>query len=396
MNSTARPFRLAVVAGEESGDLLGADLVRALHSMTGAPVELVGVGGRHLQEEGLKSLFDPAEIALMGISAVLRDLPRLLRRIGETARAIAAAKPDCLVTIDSPDFGLRVARKVRAAASAIPIVHYVCPSVWAWRPGRAPAMRPHVDHILCLLPFEPEALERIGGPAGTFVGHRLSHDAGLVAAVEAQRQRRLPSDGEPSTLLVLPGSRKGEVSRLIQPFRGALDVLSRRGHRLRVLMPTVPHVQPMIEAAVADWPERPEVIGDVAGKWRAFGEADAALSASGTVTLELALVGVPLVACYKLDWLANSIRFLVTAWSASLPNLIADRPVVPELYNDIVRPEHVARQVEALLSDTQLRRWQQDGFAEIRRRLSTDRPSGEIAADVVLRTVEERSRKMAL
>src|SRR5262245_21293245 len=374
-----RPFRLAVVAGEESGDLLGADLVRALRSMTGAPVELVGVGGRHLQEEGLKSLFDPAEIALMGISAVLRDLPRLLRRINETARAITAASADCLVTIDSSDFGLRVARKVRAAAPAIPIIHYVCPSVWAWRPGRAPAMRPHVDHILCLLPFEPEALERIGGPAGTFVGPWLTHDTGLVSSAAAQQQRRLPPDGEVKTLLVLPGSRKGEVSRLIQPFRGALDVLSRRGHRLRLLMPTVPHVQPMIEAAVASWPERPEVIADVAGKWRAFGEADAALSASGTVTLELALVGVPLVACYKLDWLANSIRFLVTAWSASLPNLIADRPVVPELYNDIVRPEHVARQVEALLSDTQLRRWQKDGFAEIRHRLSTDRPSGEIA-----------------
>jgi lipid-A-disaccharide synthase len=385
-----------VVAGEESGDLLGADLVRALRSMAGTPVELVGVGGRHLQEQGLKSLFDPAEIALMGISAVLRDLPRLMRRIGETARAIVAAKPDCLVTIDSPDFGLRVARKIRAAAPAIPIIHYVSPSVWAWRPGRAPAMRAHIDHILCLLPFEPEALERIGGPAGTFVGHRLAHDPGLTAAAEAQRQRRLPPDGEVKTLLVLPGSRKGEVSRLIQPFQGTIEVLRRRGHKLRLLMPTVPHVQTMIEAAVAGWPERPEVIADVAGKWRAFGEADAALSASGTVTLELALAGVPLVACYKLDWLANGIRFLVTAWSASLPNLIADRPVVPELYNDIVRPEHVARQVEALLSDTQLRRWQQDGFAEIRRRLSTDRPSGEIAASVVLRTVEERSRKMAL
>ncbi len=146
--------------------------------MSGRPIEIVGVGGHHLQGEGLKTLFDPAEIALMGFSAIVRDLPRLMRRIGKTARAIVEARPDCLVTIDSPEFGLRVARKVRAAAPAIPIVHYVCPSVWAWRPGRAPAMRPHVDHVLCLLPFEPAALERLGGPPGTFVGHRLTHEPG--------------------------------------------------------------------------------------------------------------------------------------------------------------------------------------------------------------------------
>ena len=133
MSGAGAPLRIAIVAGEESGDLLGADLVRALRPMSGRPIELVGVGGHHLQGEGLKTLFDPAEIALMGFSAIVRDLPRLMRRIGTTARAIAEAKPDCLVTIDSPEFGLRVARKVRAAAPAIPIVHYVCPSVWAWR-----------------------------------------------------------------------------------------------------------------------------------------------------------------------------------------------------------------------------------------------------------------------
>ncbi|HRP78868.1 MAG TPA: lipid-A-disaccharide synthase, partial [Aquamicrobium sp.] len=153
--SAARPLRIGIVAGEESGDLLGADLIAALSRLTGRPVELVGVGGRHLGSAGLTPLFDGSEIALMGITAVLRDLPRLMRRIGQTASAIAAAKPDCLITIDSPDFSLRVARKVRAAAPKIPIIHYVCPSVWAWRPGRAPAMRAYVDRVLCVLPFEP-------------------------------------------------------------------------------------------------------------------------------------------------------------------------------------------------------------------------------------------------
>lgn len=381
---SGRPLKIAVVAGEESGDLLAADAIRALRLRTGKPVEVIGVGGDHLEREGLKSLFDPSEIALMGFSAVVRDLPRLVRRIGQTARALSDAKPDCLLTVDSPDFSLRVARKVRASAPDIPIVHYVCPSVWAWRPGRAPAMKPHVDHILCLLPFEPEALRDLGGPPGTFVGHRLMHEAGLVAAAESQRQRNLPAMGELRTLLLLPGSRKGEVKRLIEPFGETVDMLRARGTRLRVLLPTVPHVRKTVEAVTAGWTERPEIITDGDGKWRAFAQADAALCASGTVTLEVALAGVPLLSCYRLDPIAKALTFLLTAWSASLPNLIADRPVVPEFYNDQVRPNHLAHWLEALLNDTELRRWQLAGFEETRRQLTTDRPAGEIAADVIL------------
>ena len=148
-----RPFKIAIVAGEESGDLLGADLIEALRRKSGRDITLVGLGGRHLKAQGLVPPFDASEIALMGVSAVLAGLPRLMRRISQTAALVGAEKPDCLITIDSPDFSLRVARKVRAAHPSIPIVHYVCPSVWAWRPGRALAMRPYVDHILCILPF---------------------------------------------------------------------------------------------------------------------------------------------------------------------------------------------------------------------------------------------------
>jgi lipid-A-disaccharide synthase len=332
----------------------------------------------------LKSLFDPAEIALMGISAVIGTLPRLVRRIVETARDVVASRPDCLVTVDTPGFGLRVARKVRAADPDIPIVQYVCPSVWAWRPQRAPAMKPHVDHVLCLLPFEPDALERLGGPPGTFVGHRLTHEPGLAAAVAAQKSRSHPRAGETRTLLVLPGSRKGEVKRLIEPFRRTVEELSLRGNRLRLLLPTVPHVAPMVEAATASWSQRPEIVAGSDAKWRALGEADAALCASGTVTLELAVAGVPLVSCYRLDPIARSFSFLVTSWSASLPNLIADRPVVPEFYEQFLRPRHVARYLEALLTDTELRRWQLSGFDEVRRRLTIDRPAGEVAAGVVI------------
>ena len=379
-----KPLKIAIVAGEESGDLLGADIVRALERATGRKVQLVGIGGRHLEQLGLTPLFDGGEIALMGFSAVLRDLPRLMRRISQTAAMIAAERPDCLVTIDSPDFSLRVAKKVRATAPAIPIVHYVCPSVWAWRPGRAVAMKPYVDHILCILPFEVKALARLGGPPGTYVGHRLTQDPGVLGAAKAQSQPRDLTDDRVKTLLVLPGSRHGEVSRLVVPFGETVSVLRARGHRLRLLLPTVPHVADLVRTSVARWDEKPEVILDAERKWQAFGKADAALIASGTVSLELALSGVPMISCYKFDPIMLMVQRLITVWSAALPNLIADRPVVPESYNQYVRPHYLARQLEALFADTAYRAWQKDGFAEVSRRMATERPSGEIAAEVVM------------
>ncbi|MDQ2633811.1 MAG: lipid-A-disaccharide synthase [Pseudomonadota bacterium] len=388
--SAERPLKIGIVAGEESGDLLGADIVTALKAATGREVRLVGLGGRHLQALGLKPLFDAGDIALMGFSAVLRDLPRLIKRIGETARAIVAEKPDCLITIDNPDFTLRVARKVRAANPGIPIIHYICPSVWAWRPGRAAAMKPHVDHILCILPFEPGELQRLGGPPGTFVGHRLTSDPGVLAAAAAQAAPRDLAPDREKTLLLLPGSRRGEVSRLIEPFGETVSILKARGHRLRLVAPTVPHVADLVASSVAGWAQKPEIVSDAAAKWRAFGEADAAVIASGTVSLELALSGVPLVSCYRLDPIARMIQGLVTVWSALLPNLIADRPIVPEFYNEYVRPNNLARIVEQLFADTELRAWQKAGFTEVSRRMATERPSGEIAAEIVMKAVGSR------
>lgn len=380
----AAPLKLAVVAGEESGDLLGADLVAALTAARGEAPALVGVGGRNLAAHGLQSLFDADDIALMGVSAIVRDLPRLVRRIGQTARAVVAARPDCLVTIDSPEFSLRVARKVRALAPDIPIVHYVCPSVWAWRPARAGAMRPYVDHVLCLLPFEPEALRRLGGPPGTFVGHRLAVDPHLRAAGKAQMRRGARPAGGEKTLLLLPGSRRGEVNRLIGPFGETVERLAARGNAFRAVIPAVPHLAPLIERAVADWSVRPEVLHRTEDKWRAFGAADAALACSGTVSLELALARVPTVLAYKSDRAARVLMPLITVWSAALPNLIADWPVVPEAHNQYVRPGYLARLIERLWSDTPVRAAQLDGFAQVARALETSRPPGEHAAETVL------------
>lgn len=382
-------IRLAIVAGEESGDILAADLVDALGAQSGRKVDLVGVGGDHLQARGLVPLFPSSEVALMGVTAIVRDLPRLLRRIGSTARAIVDAKPDCLVTIDSPEFSLRVAKKVRSLAPQIPIIHYVSPSVWAWRPGRAVAMRPYVDEILCLLPFEAEALARLKGPPGAYVGHRLTRDENVLGAAGKQAERA-PDANATKTLLVLPGSRRGEVASLLEPFRETVDLLLERGSRLRLIMPTVPRLEAELRDKTAKWPIQPEIGADAAAKWRSFGEADAALAASGTVTLELALSGVPLVSCYRLDVLARMLRPLFTGWSTSLPNLIADRVVVPEFVDEFMRPSYVARYLESLLNQTAQRQWQIDGFAEIRRRMATERPAGDIAAERVLARIASR------
>ncbi len=243
--------------------------------------------------------------------------------------------------------------------------------------------------MLCILPFEPRELERLGGPPGTYVGHRLATDPGVLIAAAMQERVRDPQDGGEKTLLLLPGSRRGEVRALLEPFGETVSILRGRGHRLRVVLPTVPHVADIVKEATAKWPYQPEIVVDAQKKWLAFGEADAALIASGTVSLELALAGVPMLSCYKLDSVMRMAQGLIKVWSASLPNLVADSTIVVEIYNEYVRPAWMARHIEGLLVDTPLRQWQKDGFAEVRRRFATDRPSGDIAAEAVLKHIRK-------
>lgn len=382
-----RPIRIAIVVGEESGDNLGADLVAALKAGAG-DVELVGVGGPGLRAHGLQSLFDPDEIALMGFTAVIAKLPRLVGLISTTARAIVDARPDCLVIIDSPDFTHRVARKVKKALPDLPVINYVCPSVWAWRPGRAAAMRGYVDHVLALLPFEPRAVADLDGPACTYVGHPLVASAEVAAARKAQEARR--RDRANPTLLILPGSRRSEVSRLLEPFGETVARLAERGTDWQIVVPAVDHVEPMIRAASASWAITPRIVTGRQAKWEAFGTADAALAASGTVLLELALAGVPMISTYRTDVIGRVATRFITAWSAALPNLVADYPVVPEYYNDYVRPSWLARALERLAADTPERIAQTAAFGHIRATMATSRPSGELAARVVLDHIKAR------
>jgi lipid-A-disaccharide synthase len=255
-------------------------------------------------------------------------LPLILRRIRDTARLVVATRPDALVIIDSPDFTHRVARRVRAAAPSIPILNYVSPSVWAWRPGRARAMRSYVDHVLALLPFEPRAHARLGGPPCTYVGHPLLEQLAQLRPNAQEAQRRL---AEPPVVLVLPGSRDAEIRRLLATFGQALAILAAGREPPDIVLPTLPHLREQITAATAGWAPRPRIVVDFKDKRAAFRVARAALAKSGTVTLELALAGVPMVAAYKVTWLEEIVMRLVSPLtSVILPNLILEENVVPE------------------------------------------------------------------
>jgi lipid-A-disaccharide synthase len=361
---TAEPLNIVLVAGEESGDQLGAPLMRALRERTGGDVRFAGVGGRQMAAEGLVSPFPIDELAIIGFAAIPQRLPLILQRIRETARLVIAAKPDALVIIDSPDFTHRVARRVRAATPAVPIIDYVSPSVWAWRPGRARAMRAYVDHVLALLPFEEDAHRRLGGPPCTYVGHPLLEQLGALRPNAGEAERRL---ADPPVLLVLPGSRSGEIRRLLATFGKALGLLSAGGTPPEVVLPTLPHLAQRIAHRVADWPLKPRIVVDTKEKQAAFRIARAALAKSGTVTLELALAGVPMVAAYQVSLIEEIVaRLAITVPSAILPNLILGENAVPEFLQRDCTAANLARAMAPLmLTESPARRAQVEAFSRL-------------------------------
>lgn len=373
---------IAIIAGEESGDLLGADLMRCLKARIGTPVDLIGVGGGHLQAEGIKTLIDPSEIALMGITAILKRMPQLLAHVRNVAASIIAAKPDLLIIIDSPEFTHRVARKVRAAMPDLPIINYICPSVWAWRPDRAKDMTAYVNEVLCILPFEPAELARLGGPKGTFVGHRLMSDPDILR-VSVTRKNRTQYNGQ---LMLLPGSRGGEIKRLLPDMLETAKLMLANGTAKSVVLPTMERHKGAVEQAVAAAGLAVEIAIGGPAKWHAFANSDAALAASGTVSLELALCNVPHVSVYRLDFLARHvISRMFIAWSANLPNLIADRVVVPESYEHFFRPSTHARLMAGLMEpNSAAKDAQLQGFERVRKAMHTSRPAAEIAAERIL------------
>ncbi|CAN7277750.1 lipid-A-disaccharide synthase [Rhizobium sp. LjRoot258] len=383
-------LKVAIVVGEVSGDLLGADLVAALKRQYQGRVELIGVGGEGLDALGLRSLFDFSELSVMGITQVLSNLPRLVRRIRETAAAIIAAKPDVLIIVDSPDFTHRVAKRVRVALPELPVVNYVCPSVWAWKEYRAQRMLAYVDQVLAVLPFEPEVMRKLGGPPTIYVGHRLTADPNLLDARRQRAQTKPRSETDRKTVMLLPGSRSSEIMKLLPHFGDAVSELVARNGDVRFVLPTMPRRDPMIRDLVKDWTTKPEIVTGVEAKWQAFAEADAAMAASGTVVLELALTGVPCISAYKTDWIIKLMTSKIKTWSAALPNLIADYTVVPEYINEVVRGGSFARWMEKLSADTLPRRAMMEGFDVLWQRMQTEKPPGEHAAEIVLDVLQKK------
>jgi lipid-A-disaccharide synthase len=382
------PRKIFLVATEESGDRLGAGLMKVLRQRLGDAVSFEGVGGLTMAREGLVSLFPIEQLSIMGFTAVARELPMILRRIRETADAAIAAAPDIMVIIDSPDFTHRVARRVRARAPAIPVIDYVAPTVWAWRPGRARAMRQYIDHVLALLPFEPEAYRRLGGPPCSYIGHTLIEQISSLRPGAEEQKRR---DAQPPVLLVLPGSRRSEIRHHMAVFGETLRLLRGQGTAFEPVLPTMPHLLDAVREGVASWPMQPRIAVGEEEKKAAFRIARAAFAKSGTVTLELALAGVPMIGAYRAGpvemWIALT---LARTPSVILANLVIGENVIPEFMQREATPERLASALRDVLADTPHRRRQLDAFARLDAIMATGGKSpGVQAAEIVLETLQE-------
>jgi lipid-A-disaccharide synthase len=380
--------KIFLIATEESGDRLGAQLMKVLRQRLGGAVQFEGVGGRAMASEGLVSLFPIEELSIVGLSAVVKQLPAILRRIRDTADVVLQASPDILVIIDSPDFTHRVAKRVRARDPSIPIVDYVSPSVWAWRSGRARAMRRYIDHVLALLPFEPEAYRRLRGPPCSYVGHPLIEQIGLLRPGMDEQKRR---DGQPPVLLVLPGSRRSEIRHHMAVFGETLGLLRAQEVPFELILPTMPHLQDAVTEGVKGWPVQPRIVVGEQEKRAAFRIAHAAFAKSGTTTLELAVSGVPMVGAYIAGsveaWIVQ--RALRTS-SVILANLVIGENVVPEFIQRDCTAAKMAPALRDILTDSAPRRRQTEAFARIDAIMSTgNQPPSVRAADIVLATLRK-------
>lgn len=352
-----------LVAGEESGDRLGAALIAAIRKRLDGQVRFSAVGGTRMVAQDVPSLFPLGDLAIIGFATIPASLPKIMRRIRETADAVVSAKPDALVIIDSPEFSHRVARRVRAHAPSIPIIDYVCPSVWAWRPARARAMRAYVDRVLALLPFEPKVMDELGGPSCSFVGHPLAEHIGELRPNELERRLRLANS---PLLMVMPGSRTSEIRRMAPIFGATIARIVEQFGAVETVVPAVPRLSELVRAAVGTWPVPARVIVDEGEKHEAFRTARAALTKSGTSTLELAFAGVPMVAGYRVPLIEElAARLLLNVPSVILANLILGENVVPEFLQRDCNADWLAGALLPLLADTPERRRQIEAFARL-------------------------------
>lgn len=395
ISSRRKELRLFMIAGEHSGDALGAKLMAVLNERCRGRLRYLGVGGEAMSAQGLASQFPLSDVAVMGPMSVLPRLPRIMSRVWHTADAAVAAQPDAVVIIDSPEFTHPIAKRIRKRRPQTPIIDYVSPSVWAWRSYRAAKMRGYVDHVLALLPFEPAVHERLGGPPCTYIGHPLIERHDWIEGLDpAPLAARLGLEAGRPVLAVLPGSRPSEVARLMDDFGATVDLLHSNGRPIEVIVPVVASVRTLIEEKLSGWPVRPHIVETEEDKFRAFKLARAALAASGTVTLELALTGTPMAVAYKVDALAAKLRFLVKVPSFVLPNLVLGHNAIPEYMQEACTPQNLAYALDELLRDTPTYIEQKKALGRIPDLLllPDNAVPSELAANIVLELAEQGRR----
>lgn len=366
-----------IIVGEHSGDKLGASIMSAIGERSQKKVRFSGIGGPLMTLKGFESLFPMQDIAVMGTEILMR-LPLLIKRVYATVADIIEKKPDVILVIDSPEFTHAVASRVKKRWPEAKVVNYVCPSVWAWRSGRAKKMNRYIDRVLALLPFEPQAVAKLNGPETIYVGHPLLETVKKPLGFNKNTQIK--------RLLILPGSRRSEIKRLLPVFSAAVNILADEYPHIEVKVPTVPHLQEDVQMACRTWRLRPQIIIKEEEKEAAMWEADVALAASGTVSLELALHDCPMVVAYRVEPLAWTLRFLVNVPFISLPNLILNKKIIPERLQKDANPVRLARDVMNLLEKKDDYQTQRKAFTEIAQvmALTKNRRPNEAAADAIL------------
>ena len=378
-----------IVAGEVSGDRLGGPLMAALKERTGGRIRFAGIGGPEMTARGLESLFPLEMTAIMGFGGIISQLPAYLERIRKTADAAVAVRPGIMVIIDSPDFTHRVAKRVRAAAPDIPIIDYVSPSVWAWRPWRAKSMRHYIDHVLALLPFEPDAMKKLGGPPCSFVGHPISERVGLLRPSIADQSRRTE---KPHVVMLMPGSRKGELQRMLGIFERAAARIAQGDPAVEFVLPAVAAHAEHLTRQVATWPVPVRVVAEQADKDAAFRSARAALVKSGTGTLELAVAGIPMVVAYRVGYVEGALAYpFINVSSIILANLVLGENVIPQFVQSNATPAKLAAATLDIIRDGPARQRQIEAFKRLDdiMEIGRARPS-ERAADIVLAEIRKR------
>jgi lipid-A-disaccharide synthase len=388
------PF-IFVIAGEPSGDALGGALIAALRRRAGPGLRVAGIGGERMREEGITSLVPLGDLAVAGITEVLPRAATILRHVRETVAVIRAARPDAVVTIDSSGFSWRIAHALRRRGERLPLIHYVAPMVWAWRAGRARRVARWYDHLLVLLPFEPPYFERVG-LACTHVGHPVIDSGADKGAGDRFRAAHAIAP-ETVVLSVLPGSRGGEVRRLMPIFGETLRRLEAAIGEFRVVVPTVENVAELVSVGVREWPGAPIVLRGVEAKYDAFAASRAALAASGTVALELAMARVPMTVAYRLNPLTEALLDrILKVRQVNLINLILGRTVVAEHLRGDCTPERLAATLVELIRDERVRAAHREGYDAAMRLLGAGGvPPSLKAADTILEIITARRQQQA-